>query len=441
MVFRPVALGLMLIFAVAAGACGNDDPSDPVSTAGTVAPSAAAGEGVSPATASSATPTTAAQRRPASGPSMERRQAAPFDPASFQLRLERVAEGFERPTFVTHAGDGSGRMFVVEKAGVIRVIAGGGTLSEPFLDIRSIVGSRGSEQGLLGLAFHPRYAENGRFFVAYTANNTANGDNTVAEYRVSSDTNRADPATGRVLYAIPDFASNHNGGMIAFGPDGYLYAGTGDGGQGGDPRANGQNLGALLGKMLRLDVDGGEPYGIPAGNPCVGRGDARPEAWAYGLRNPWRFSFDRATGELWIADVGQNAREEINIQPATSSGGENYGWNIMEGMRCFQPSDNCDRAGLTLPVHDYGRDQGVSVTGGYVYRGAASPPLYGAYLYGDFGSGRIWALYQPAEGGWRNVELLRPDVQISTFGEDESGEVYLASYGDGAIYRLTAAPR
>ena len=368
------------------------------------------------------------------------RQQTPFDPGAFRLGLERVAEGFSQPVYVTHAGDGSGRLFVLERAGTIRIVANGSVLREPFLDIRSLIRSSGQEQGLLGLAFHPRYRENGRFFVYYTA--TANGENTIAEYRVSGDSNRADANSGSVLLAIPDFAANHNGGMLAFGPDGYLYAGTGDGGGGGDPQRTAQDLDALLGKLLRLDVDRGRPYSIPPDNPFVSRNGARQEIWAYGLRNPWRFSFDRATNDVWIGDVGQNAWEEVNFQPAGSRGGENYGWSIMEGTHCFRPRDGCDQDGLVLPVVEYSLGQGrCAVTGGYVYRGAAHTALTGAYYYGDYCTGQIWALHRDRESTWQNVQMLDTDLRISSFGEDQAGEVYLTDLAGGGVYRLTADDR
>ena len=360
---------------------------------------------------------------------------ASLDTTNFRLELQRVAGGFEQPTFVTHAGDGTGRLFVLERAGTIRIIVSGAILLTPFLDIRSIIRSAGQEQGLLGLAFHPRYRENGRFFVAYTA---SNGDNTLAEYRVSQDAGRAAAASGKVLLAIPDFAPNHNGGMAAFGPDGYLYMSTGDGGGSGDPQRNGQNLQTLLGKILRLDIDNGLPYGIPPNNPYAGSENARKEIWAYGLRNPWRFSFDQSTGDLWIADVGQNAWEEINLQPASSRGGENYGWSSMEGRHCFRPSTGCDTSGLVQPIAEYGRNMGCSVSGGYVYRGREYPALTGSYFYADYCSGRIWSLRPRQSGVWQPIELLDSDVQISSFGEDEAGEVYVTGLSDGVLYRLTA---
>jgi glucose/arabinose dehydrogenase len=350
------------------------------------------------------------------------------------VALVPLAGGFVSPLFVTHAGDSSGRLFVVEQGGTIRILNAGTVLPAPFLDVSSIIVT-GGERGLLGLAFHPRYNRNGRFFVFYTA---ANGDNTLAEYRVSSDPNRGDPATGRVLFAIPDPYTNHNGGMIAFGPDGYLYIGTGDGGNGGDPLENGQSLQTLLGKILRIDVDGMSPYAIPLSNPFAARTDARREIWALGVRNPWRFSFDRGTGDLWIADVGQARREEVNFQAAGSMGGTNYGWDTMEGSLCFEPLSGCSNAGLTLPVAEYDHSMGCSVTGGYRYRGVAYPALAGLYFYGDLCSTRLWALAGSPQSGWQATELLQTGFMISSFGEDQAGELYLAGFSTGIIYRLTS---
>ncbi len=355
--------------------------------------------------------------------------------SSLALTLDEVAGGFKRPTFVTHAGDGSGRLFVVEKAGTIRTVRGGVVEPQPFLDVSAVAGSRGNEQGLLGLAFHPRFEENGRLFVAYTAKD---GANSVAEYHVPAGSTRANPATARVIFSIPDDRANHNGGMLAFGPDGYLYFGTGDGGGAGDTRGNGQSLTTLLGKILRLGVDlGTAPYAIPRDNPFAARGDARPEIWAYGLRNPWRFSFDRATGDLWIGDVGQDALEEVDFQVASSKGGENYGWNVMEASACFKPATGCDRGGKVLPVFEYSHDGGAcSVTGGYVYRGAKLPALQGAYLFIDYCEGKLRSLRREASG-WRAAVLLETELSVTSFGEDEAGEVYVLDDAGGALYRLT----
>ena len=422
----------LLATTLLAAACSGESGKSSGSARATTTPSQ---PGVAATAGGGATSTA---RPPSIRPPANARQR-PFTPQGLTLRLEETVTGLQKPVWLTHAGDGSGRMFVLEQEGRIRVVENGRLLPEPFLDIKERVGSRGSEQGLLGLAFHPRYSENGRFFVYYTANNSNNGDNTIAEFRVSGDRNRADAGSGAVLLAIPDFASNHNGGMLAFGPDGYLYAGTGDGGGAGDPQRNAENTTALLGKLLRLDVDNGTPYGIPAANPLAGQQGARPEIWAYGLRNPWRFSFDRYTGDLWIADVGQNAIEEINLQPAGSRGGENYGWSTLEGTRCFRPQSGCETNGRVPPVWEYNHDAGdCSVTGGFVYRGEREAALWGGYFLADYCSGRIWSLAQDSSGAWAGVELLRPDIRISSFGEDEAGELYVLGHGNGVVYRMAA---
>ncbi|MGH2618039.1 MAG: PQQ-dependent sugar dehydrogenase [Thermomicrobiales bacterium] len=361
-----------------------------------------------------------------------------FDPATFAIALEPVAAGFTRPLYVADPGDGSGRLFVVEQDGLIRIVRGGEILPAPFLDLTGVVDRRGAERGLLGLAFHPPFAENGLFYVAYTGPVT----NVVERYTVSSDDpDRADPSTAQTVLRIDDPFSNHNGGMLAFGPDGYLYTSFGDGGSSGDPNGNGQNLGTLLGKLLRIDVDPGrvtpeQPYLTPPDNPFVDRAGARPEIWAYGLRNPWRFSFDRETGDLWIADVGQGAREEVNIVPAGTTGA-NLGWNVTEGSTCFAAA-SCDTTGQILPVTEYGRDFGNSVTGGYVYRGAAFPALRGVYFYADFGSGLLWGLIRDPDGAWLSAGPIETGLNISSFGEDAAGELYLTAF-DGTLYRVIAS--
>ncbi len=355
------------------------------------------------------------------------------------LRLEPFAEGLASPTFITHAGDGSGLLYVVEQEGRIRTVDPEGAVAEaPFLDMSERVVA-GGEQGLLGLAFHPDYPDDDRLYVMYTA--AADGANTISEFRATGGV--ADPASERVLLSIPDFAVNHNGGMVAFGPDGYLYAGTGDGGGGGDPQGNGQDPFALLGKILRIDVDGktdGErPYAIPADNPFADGALAAPEVWAIGMRNPWRFTFDRETGDLWIADVGQGQWEEVDAEPA-GLGGRNYGWSIMEGPACFE-ADSCDQTGLTLPVTAYEHGQGdCTVVGGYVYRGEAYPEMQGRYVYGDYCSGRFWGLDAAmaiSGGSAEPVDLLQAGILLSSFGEDEDGELYAVDLG-GAIHRLVA---
>ena len=345
-----------------------------------------------------------------------------------EIRLARVVGDLAAPVYVTHAGDQSGRLFVVEQAGVIRIIRDGRLLPRPFLDVSARVIS-GGEMGLLSVAFHPRYASNGRFFVNYTANG-GRLRTVIAEYRVSDDPNVAERAE-RVLLEIDQPYRNHNGGLNLFGPDGMLYIGMGDGGSGGDPHNNGQRLDTLLGKMLRLDVDGGTPYRVPPDNPFAGRAGARGEIWASGLRNPWRFSFERGSGRLFLADVGQNAWEEIDLIER----GGNYGWRIMEGAHCFQPQTDCDRTGLVLPIAEYGREGGCSVTGGHVYRGSRIRALVGRYLFADYCSGRIWALTEAGGGRWTMMTLLDSGLRVSSFGEDQDGQLYVVDHS-GAIYRI-----
>jgi len=342
-----------------------------------------------------------------------------------------VASGFDRPLDLTHAGDGSGRIFAVEQAGVIRVIEAGVVLSIPFLDIRDRVGDESTEQGLLGLVFHPRYVHNGFFYVNYTDNS---GDTVIARYRVSADENIADPGTETRILQVEQPFINHNGGGLAFGPDGYLYIGLGDGGLAVDPKKNAQNFNVFLGKILRIDVDSASPYGIPPDNPFVISGGL-PEVWAYGLRNPWRFSFDTLTGDLYIADVGQQQWEEIDFLPAGSPGGANFGWDIYEGAHLFLGAAE-SALPLIFPVAEYTRDDGCSVTGGYVYRGAALESWYGVYFYGDFCSGKVWGLLRAESGEWQNELLFDLDVLITSFGLDESGELYLVDR-NGSIYILT----
>ncbi len=345
--------------------------------------------------------------------------------------LELLVEGVNRPVAIAHAHDA--RLFVVEQGGVIHVVKDGALLPTPFLDITSRVSSNG-ERGLLGLAFPADHAATGRFYAYYT---DGSGTSVLSRFFVTDDPDRADPGSEEVLLTQSQPASNHNGGQLAFGPDGYLYWGLGDGGGSGDPRGNAQGLAHLLGKLLRIDVSAESGYAVPTSNPFVGVEGAADEIWAYGLRNPWRFSFDLVTGELYIADVGQNALEEVNVQPADSAGGENYGWNIMEGDACFQPSSGCDRSGLTLPAFTYrhGPDTGASITGGYVYRGDEVSSLTGLYVYGDFVSGRVWAT--SFASGWSQRLLLSTGFRISTFGEDAGGELYVADYSSGRIYRFT----
>jgi glucose/arabinose dehydrogenase len=342
--------------------------------------------------------------------------------------------GFTSPVGITNANDGSGRIFVVEQGGKIRIVKNGAAQSTPFLDISARISS-GGERGLLGLAFAPDYARRGVFYVDYT--NPA-GNTVISRFRRSaSNADAADPASEQVVITIAQPFANHNGGQLAFGRDGYLYVGMGDGGDAGDPGNRAQNTSELLGKILRIDVETGRPYTytVPTSNPFVNRTGFRGEIWALGVRNPWRFSFDRLTADLFIADVGQGSFEEVDFQPSTSRGGENYGWRIMEGTHCFNPNP-CDMTGLTLPVVEYGHGAGdCSVTGGYVYRASGFPRMQGLYFYGDFCTGRIWGLRR-ANNVWTNSLLLDTSISISAFGEDEAGNLYVASYNTGQIFQL-----
>jgi uncharacterized protein (TIGR03437 family) len=351
------------------------------------------------------------------------------------FRLTRLAGGLPQITDLQSPRDGTGRMFAVQQNGSIWILRNARIESTPFLDISSRT-APGGERGLLGLAFPPGFAQKRYFYVNYT---DLRGDTVIARYRVrESNPDSADPASEQILLRVPQPFSNHNGGQIQFGPDGYLYIGMGDGGSARDPQNHGQRPDSLLGKMLRIDVESGQaPYRVPPDNPFVSRTGFRPEIWALGLRNPWRFAFDRLTGDLYIADVGQNRAEEINFQPATSRGGENYGWVTMEGLQCLNPG--CNQSGLTLPIWEYTRELGVSVSGGYVYRGARIPALRGMYLYADFGSGRFWGL-RNENGTWVNRLLLESRRPIATFGEEESGELLTADYSSGEIFRIEGNP-
>jgi glucose/arabinose dehydrogenase len=364
---------------------------------------------------------------------------------SLSIALELAAGGLDSPVAMAHADDGSGRLFIVEQPGRIRIYDGAQLLPAPFLDIQSIVNSDASEQGLLGLAFDPDFASNGFFYVDYTGKNGI-GDTVVARYHVPQSTpNTADPASATPLLTIAQPEANHNGGELQFGPDGYMYISTGDGGGGGDAHGsigNGQSLNTLLGKILRIDVRNqnagdGLAYDIPADNPFVGTQGARGEIWAYGLRNPWRFSFDRATGDMFTGDVGQGSREEIDFQPSSSAGGENYGWRCREGTQPYNMSTpNCATAAFTAPILDYDHGNGrCAVTGGYRYRGGEFPQLQGVYFYGDFCNGQIWGAL-PSGASWVSTPLLDTNELISTFGEDEAGELYIADQGGGQIYRI-----
>lgn len=407
---RPTGwIARFLLAAVTAVGCSGSAPRSPVPGAGSTPP----------------------------GPSASS-PASSVDPRGLGVRLEAVTGGLERPLLVTGAGDGSGRLFVVEQAGVIRIVRGRAVEPEAFLDLSERVSS-GGERGLLGLAFHPRFPQDPRLFVNYT---DLAGDTVVAEYRVDPvDPDRGDPATARTLLTVEQPYPNHNGGATVFGPDGYLYVGLGDGGGGGDPEEVSQDLGSLLGKILRLDVDAtagsDRPYAIPPGNPFAGRDGAMAEIWHLGLRNPWRLSFDRSTGDMWIGDVGQSAFEEIDVAPA-GQGGLNFGWDVMEGEVCYEPGDGCDPTGLTLPVAVYPNEgDRCVVVGGYVYRGSASPALAGGYVFGDYCSGEVFLL-DPREP---DLEVaLDADRLLSSFGEDDGGELFATDLAAGELLRVVAQP-
>lgn len=355
---------------------------------------------------------------------------------AYQMKQAFPKLSFTRPVDLQHANDNSNRLFVVEQEGIISVFKNDASASskKTFLDIRDNVDDSGNEEGLLGLAFHPQYKTNGYFYVNYTANHP---DRTViSRFKVSANADVADPDSEEILLTFSQPYSNHNGGQVSFGPDGYLYIAVGDGGSGGDPQGHGQNLRTLLATILRIDVnkqENGNKYGIPADNPFSGNASGyKEEIYAYGLRNPWRLSFDPVTKKLWTGDVGQNTYEEIDI---IEKGG-NYGWNIMEGKHCYEPKKDCKERGLKLPIWEYPRSEGVSITGGYVYRGPSLPGLTGKYIYADYGSGKIWALDATNLSNPANTLLTESDLNISSFGVDPKNELYICAF-DGKIYTLT----
>lgn len=374
-------------------------------------------------------------------------------PSGFAVGVELLADGLHRPTTVAHAGDGSGRLFLLEQPGRIRIWDGARILPVPFLDIEALVDDEGNAQGLLGLAFHPEYASNGYLYVNYTRDGAPGLDRTVvARYRVSAgDPNLADPDSAEVLFEIEQDSPIHNGDDLHFGPDGYLYFSTGDGGPGNDPHNNAQSLATLKGKILRLDVDaapegpaelcglGASGYAAPPDNPYVGVPGACDEIWASGFRNPWRISFDRATGDLFAGDVGQNDWEEVNLLPAGSPGGLNFGWRCFEGYEEFEPQGCTGAESYVFPVLAYDHLTGCAVTGGYVYRGSAYPAMAGAYFYADYCTGTVWAAAPGCGGVWRETSMVDAGFLVGAFGEDEKGELYLVSQApapSGALYRL-----
>jgi glucose/arabinose dehydrogenase len=353
------------------------------------------------------------------------------------LVLTPVATGLSKPLGFEVPDDASDRHFVVQQAGTIRIIANGNLLPGNFLDIQGKVNFDSLEMGLLGMAVHPNFAQNLKFYVHY---DRVNGglQSVIAEYKVSDlDPNQADPASERILLTVDQPFPNHKGGQIAFGPDGFLYIGLGDGGDESDPQGNGQSLQTLLGKILRIDVDHTDPgleYAVPPDNPFAA-GGGLPEIWAYGLRNPWRFSFDTSTGRLFVADVGQARFEEIDLVQK----GDNLGWNILEGAHCFAPltpPTSCDTTGLTFPIFEYDHSEGSAVIGGYVYKGSAIPGLAGAYIFGDLSGGKIWELVEGPAGTWTRTLLLSMNFAMTSFGQDASGEIYVLDYSDGRVLKL-----
>ncbi len=357
-------------------------------------------------------------------------------PAGNEIGVEVVAEGLNRPLILTHAGDGSDRIFIAEQGGQVWILQDGEILPTPFLDVTNLLSSDVNaggytERGILGLAFHPNFDENNTFFVHYSGTN--NGQTVIARYQVSmSNPNVADPNSAEIFFTLAQPFANHNGGELAFGPnDGYLYISLGDGGSANDPLNSGQNKNTLLGTILRVDVDG-VPYAVPEDNPFVDA-DGADEVWAYGLRNAWKFSFDRATGDMYVADVGQNQWEEVSFQPADSEGGINYGWNVFEGTHIFAGGQTAGDS--VLPFFEYDHNQGCSVTGGYVYRGEAISNLQGVYLFGDFCSGQVWASYRTAEDSWETIKYIDLPYEISAFGEDEAGELYVLDH-NGTVARF-----
>jgi glucose/arabinose dehydrogenase len=414
---RLAATALVTIAILAAG-CGTVTPPSPA------APSNPGASVTTVPSASSAVPSAGL--------------GSSFDPAGQTVDTEVVVAGLVAPVDVANAGDGSGRLFVVEQAGRIRIVKDRTIVAEPFLDITNQIAS-GGERGLLGLAFHPDYPADPRLFVDYT---DLDGNTVIAQFRVDpTNPDLADRASETVLLHITQPFANHNGGAVVFGPDGMLYIGMGDGGSAGDPQGNGQRLDTLLAKVLRIDVNSppgsASPYLVPSDNPFVANTQAKPEIWLTGLRNPWRMRFDRATGDLWIGDVGQNAWEEIDVARAGTSGLD-YGWNRMEGFHCYEPPDGCDQTGLTLPLAEYGHADGCAVIGGVVVRDPRQVRLDGGYLFGDACSDNLWLMSSTGDSRREPAIVAKLGRTLSSIGEGEDGTVYATSLSPGELLRFFA---
>jgi len=416
--FAPVLILSLMILGLLAAACSPRLPQTAAETATPFIPSTSTVLPPTPASTETGSPS----ETPKATSTPSDVSAFP-DPAGF--RWEEVVSGLNRPVGVVSASDGSGRLFILEQAGRILIYDGQQLLDTPFLDIRGRVGSSGSEQGLLGLAFPPDYPDSGAFYIDYT---DLNGNTVVSRFQVSSDPNQASGGSENPVLSISQPYQNHNGGHILFGPDGYLWIAAGDGGSAGDPQGNAQRTDNLLGKLLRVDVSQ-QPYTIPADNPFGN------EIWAYGLRNPWRFSFDPASGDLFIADVGQKKWEEVNYLAAGAAGGSNFGWNFREGNHPYQGTPP---QGLTLlsPIWEYDHSLGCSISGGAVYRGSLAE-WQGIYFYGDFCTGLVWGLLRTPDGNWSNQQLFSTDRKIAAIDQGQDGEVYLVDLS-GTVLKLTA---
>jgi glucose/arabinose dehydrogenase len=424
---RPAILGIALVLALTG--CGPSRGS--LQPPRSASPTAAA----SPTAPPASTPASAGLSPRASG------SGVAFDPSRVSVALEPFVDGLTAPLAIVNAADGTDRLFVAEQEGRIRIVRDGALVAAPMLDLSDRISS-GGERGLLGLAFHPGYPGDPRAFVDYT---DRDGNTVVSSFRVDpANPDRLDPASEAILLHVQQPFPNHNGGGLVFTADDLLLISLGDGGSGGDPLGNGQSTTTLLGKILRIDVDrpaGDRPYGIPPSNPFPDGAAGRPEIWLTGLRNPWRLSVDRANGDVWIGDVGQGDWEEVDVQRAAAPGGTNFGWNRMEGRHCFQPPQGCEDPALTLPITDYGHDQGCTVIGGYVDRAATASALSGGYLFGDYCSGRLWAIDPAVDGPRDPVVVGESGVSLSAFGEDESGDLYAADISGGAILRVVATAR